>query len=286
MKLSILILFILILQLTVLSQNRKGSKPSVARPTSKQRVPLSLKEREFNLSVTSLPPNYQGNSFQSLLGEISNRNLSSENKKSEFETTAQFNERLSKIENAPYKSGLNKNSFFGFVLSNANTPITYNADAKEFGIEVKLYTLPNCAIYPEIWWKCKSLILHYKFTELESYIAENAFGAKILVKKEHFLYLLLELTGEQNLVPNGQDSYYFTLKANPEVARNIKSELGVVAIGHIAENILGADVVEVSPTRDKPVDSKSNYLNLKFNLASLWLFNKRTGKIYSKLQAE
>jgi len=282
MKFNITILIILICVFSSFGQSKKPIKKSVNKTETYQ----AFKEKEFDLNAVSLPPNYKGNNFHSLLMEISNRSLSPQNEKDEFETQAQFNQRISKLQNAPFKSGLNKNSLYGFVLPDAGFSVKYHPELEAFQINVELYKMQNCKDSTEFWWICKSLVMYYKFTEEGNYIAENAFGAKTLVKKEHFLFSLLEISGSDSLKPNRPDRYFFALDAKPEIARTLKPQLAVVAIGRLAENPIGADVIKVAPTRDSPIDSKTNYLNLQFNLYSFWLFNKRTGEIYEKLQPE
>jgi hypothetical protein len=282
MKFNITILIILICVFSSFGQSKKPIKKSVNKTETYQ----AFKEKEFDLNAVSLPPNYKGNNFGSLLVEISNRSSSPQNEKDEFETQAQFNQRISKLQNAPFKSGLNKNSLYGFVLHDAGLSVKYYPVSEGFEIDVRLHKRQNCEDSTELWWICKSLVVYYRFTEEGNYIAENAFGAKTLVKKKRFLLSLLEISGSDSLKSNRPDRYFFALDAKLEIARTLKPQLAVVAIGRLPENPLVVDSVKVAPTRDSPIDSEIRYLDLRFNLHSLWLFNKRTGEIYEKLQPE
>jgi hypothetical protein len=274
MKLYITFLFILIFSFVGLAQKKSQNNNSI-------------KEKEFDINAQSLPPNYKGNNFERLIMELSERERLVPTSKDEFETQKQFDGRVVKVRDAPYKSGLNSKSLYGFVLPDAGAK--YSAESEEFTFEIHLYKKLNCKTTGMFWWTCKSLILHYKYTEKDSYIGENAFGVKTVVNAEHFMFLLLDLVTDDSMKPKGYESYTFDLKINskPALARQLKAEFGVVAIGRLFDNDpLGADTIEVKPTRDSPTHSETNYLNLAFDLDALWLFNKRTGEVYSKLSED
>lgn len=239
--------------------------------------------KPFDLNAEALPPNYQGIDFYILYSELANRRLSTPTK-GEFETTEEYKNRLVKHENAPLISGLKTDDLIGFVLTEPGLKVEYNADQEKFNIEANLISRHNCNTSTKFWWFCKGFILKQQYFDEGSYIAENAFGVKVRVKKERERIFFLELDGSSE--PLSSFYYQYRLKANRKIAPSLKSRIGIVLIGNLTRNFVSGDVISQKPTRDNPFDSSRHYSIIQFYLKAVWFFNKSTGEIYQKHELE
>lgn len=257
-----------------------GQKKALVKKSSTQ---IIVKEKEFDSSVDKLPPNFRGNNFQALLMEASDRKSATYKEKGEYETTAQYQLRLDKIKNAPFRSGLARNNLLAFVIDDKPVEKRYDADTETMFFSVRVFKTTDCfSSAAQYWWHCKSLQISDKHTDQGTYIAQNAFGVKIRVKKEHYMLLMLDLIGEE--IPFVESYYNFSVKSKITDAPLLKTESRVLAVGYIDDSLINANSEVQKPTRDKPLEIKINYLNLTFKLRELWLFNQRTGEIYAKIK--
>jgi TolA-binding protein len=195
---SIPLFFLLILIFTLsLSAQRKSAKTRTSNQAANQ-VSIN-KEKEFDLSAERLPAGYRGNNFMQLISDISELKKLQEQKKDEYETLAQYQARMQKLENWRFSSGLTRDSLFGFVLHKDNFEPSYNADSQQLSATLSPQNFPDCTPSEEVWWRCKYFSLVSKGEDLGTYSASNVYGATRTVRVYHSLIVRLELFEEQPL---------------------------------------------------------------------------------------
>jgi hypothetical protein len=133
-KISIL----LVMFFSVSSIAQKKGTQLARKPIKTEASKCSFSEKEIYLTVESLPPNYIGNNPQTITDEIVKRGNFV---KDEFETTTQFQERVTNEKKKKITSELNYNSFLAFS-GNDDSPFKYDANNQRMEINLAIGSSP------------------------------------------------------------------------------------------------------------------------------------------------
>jgi hypothetical protein len=184
-------------------------------------------------------------------------------KKNEFETADQYQARLDSRPSKPV-----------YIFS-SDTRGNYNADKQMFALNLGFdfcaqgYYRADCSVL--------GLVIKSRTKSSREYTAVNAFGAKAQVTR----------TDEEKyglIFPRKE--YHIDVSVPVEDARDAKDSLAVLVItgGHAAT---GDDVVYgirvTTPTLSEPDGGTDTYYWVNLLVKSLWVYNKKTGNIYQKM---
>jgi hypothetical protein len=200
---KVLVLLLMILIINGYAQ-KKITKP-IKRQVAVGAAKCSFSEKEIDTNVAQLPPNYHGNDIKALTVEVVKKQRLV---KDEFETTAQFQERVENEKKKKIVGELAFNSTFAFE-DNGFIPFKYDADNKRMSVSEnlgsRLYFSNVCQNVTGnsvnfLILKNDRLVTDYKFDWSINIAVEEA---KILKSNLRILYLvkLNNLIGEYYTSP-------------------------------------------------------------------------------------
>jgi hypothetical protein len=254
----------------------------------------------------SINPHYAGNDLREIYTALEGR----AEPKGEFETTLEYQNRLSRAMTMPLAGELRLDSMFAFVIQpggkfdSGHFYHRYDADKEEM-----LVSLTPDETYQDDKYK-KHDSVHYSVDQIQiestkaiiwreelissySYMASNAFGASTEVTSSHSeVYALLYDTStsvdEMEKMANdgrvdelvGVKDLRFHLPV-PE-AKAVGDRLRVLIICSIKEVPVMSGSTYNAPTISKPYQIFIKYKYLHVALDSIWVFDDETGRVYAK----
>lgn len=227
----------------------------------------------FDPTVKSLSPGFLGNSFE----RVYRATLISP--KGEYETTAQFEERVQKIPRGVYAFRAENEPTSKYDADTGQLVITPETTMIHVGFDFK----PNYTAY-----MIRSAVVARK-----EYVGSNAFGATALVKSER--------VKEYSIVV-GQDRRYgsstdLVLAMTPDEARRVRSSLKVLYVCSTdvprEEQLPSMDMPDLSfdgatgfnstdATLDDPEERSTYLYSLRVKLLEIWVFDSKTGRVYGR----
>lgn len=213
----------------------------------------------------NLPPNYKGDDFQ----KVYSRFFKTIFGKNEFEKTADYKKKMQAI---------NQNEIYAFQIAEKDSlQIEYDAD--EEMLRVKIDAIYVTEITP-ITKFIDFIVLTTKNKKASSYVGQNAFGAKTLIKKHE---------GDKygvRIVSNSQSSYSISLGLSPNEAKKQKNNISALIIckPYIADDTLafvGGYYNEA--TFSNPIEISYTASGINIELLEIWLYNFKTGGILHKM---
>ena len=233
----------------------------------------------FDLNRKQLPLDYKGINPVLLYNQIHNR--SNNLNKSDYETTSQYNERISLERGKPLFSKIYTDSILAFVLKQ-NIDYNYNADNQTLNSQIRLSYYTKYYDVKSYDFNRKSIMLEI-FNKESTYSGSNAFGFNVTVNKtEQNKYdLLLENWKSLNI----ESLIQFSIKIDAFNAKQIIESklLGYLFIGKICEPYTCEGYSYDLPTIDLPEEYITNIKYINLHVIEIWLFNMKTGEIYSKI---
>lgn len=247
----------------------------------------------------TISPHYAGNDLQKIYTALEGR----AEPKGEFETTSEYQNRLSPAMTMPIAGELRPDSMLAFViqpggnLDSGRFNHRYDADKEEM-----LVILTPAETYQDDKYKKQDSAGHIETTNAiiweegirsRSYMASNAFGASTEVTSSiHDRYALLydTSTSVDEMVKMANDGRVDELVGVKEVrfhlpiseAKAIGDRLRVLVICSIKEVPVMSGSAYSAPTISAPVEIafKDKYLHV--TLDSIWVFDDETGKVLAK----
>jgi len=228
-----------------------------SKPPAKQQTIFTNKP--FDVNVEKLPKDFGGTDpvglFQALLKKP-------EPIKQEFETTDQFTDRHNKWLSHPLIGSVTPTSLIALafrpsILPSNQASFKYNADTGEM-----MFSLS-----PGRCGGLNNLTVLSTSKDLGSYVGQNAFGVKKVIKK--FAVTRFCLIG----VPNIQISF----PVLPEQARLEKQLARFVLIGTLRSPYTEIVTDYDKPTLDSPEAIHWTDYVLNFNVEEVWIFSGLTG---------
>jgi hypothetical protein len=189
--------------------------------------------------------------------------------KDEFETTAQAEARV-----GPRRT----KSLYAFKVGMPFV-FTYDADQQEFVATMS----SNPCVYVGFNRDCSihALPLKSVTTSWNEHLASNAYGATFNVTEvnedKYSLYLRLPTSRSGRI--------QLQIKMEADEAREAKPDLGLLVITFgtpACQDLVSSGISDVRPTFSTPVGGTDHHYYLELTPRSLWVYNKKTGKIYQK----
>ena len=267
-------------------------KPRTAHPStpgvSKPAVPkVNYLAGPLDLGTSNLGQDFQGNDIAVLYEAIKNSPAFKE--KSEFETTAQFETRRQSFKNQPILGGLTTASPLAFVLP-GDSPIyspqfKYDADSQTlaFTLEGRSTTFYLESGHPDF----DTLVIRSTVLDRGTYIASNAFGAKVEVEKTYSRDNGVAFSKDNWLFRGSESGYLrkFThlFSMPPEQARALKDGGRVLLVCRLVDPWFRETVHGHEAKIDEPYETTVSDNYLQAIPEQLWIFNQKTGEVLSKL---
>jgi hypothetical protein len=223
----------------------------------------------FDTTVAKLPKYYLGHDIEKIYSIFFERNASTLTK-DEFETSQQYQERLSVQSSKPIVGSLNINSVFAFKLDECLSK--YDADLNFFALSFDYFLSEN------------NVKIKHDIHDLGSYWGTNAFGASIKVDKSesiiHAIFIHNNVFVKRiNEAPSPQSNFECTLSIGPEIAKLIKSSIQALIICKLVEPYISNEIVRSKPKFDYPYDSNFNNNYLHADVIGIIFYNYSSGEV-------
>lgn len=278
-----IILCLFLIQLSSTAQTRRTTSPFDSAP--------------FNTSVEKLPPHYIGHSLVTLAQILSKWTKVA--RKSEFETTADYQARLSREKQKPLVGDIHFDSLIAFTIAgndNGQLTASYDADLGIMTVTLKLQRDYSSGgidnpIYRGVWAEASR--------ELGTYVGRNAFNRAVRVKvyrDDNFfvgvsasdLEPFAELRNGDRTI--GGTKFYGLEKAcnvslhmGAMEARAAKPNLRALVIGQLADNPFYYNYDRDTPTISDPYDSYNHTYLIKIVPKEIWIYDISSGLVYARI---
>jgi hypothetical protein len=216
--------------------------------------------------------------------------------KSEFETTAQYQARIASLLRKPLLHGLSGNDDFAFVLTTSARSIfgplpkqhdfltvdfletKYDADSRQMSVSIPT---DGGEIGSDYKWVSA---LHRSVAYGASYVGQNAFGVRRLVRRVNTNTLELDVEDYDWLEPDCADdgtNKIFSLTVEPEEARVLSEDIEVIMIGRLRGPFTSHSVDGTEPSLEQlePTDITRVHRLLHMALDQVIIADSRTGTI-------
>jgi hypothetical protein len=260
---KLLPLFIIVLTITVLSQNLVGQE--------KLKLPIKANDAQ----------------------KISEGLLSSplRKRKGEFETTAEYEKRRNNLAGTVLPDGSPADSVLSFVFAGEDSislrglTAKYDADTEEMSVSLNVSAFRD--LLNERPGSTYGLaVAPNKLEDMGKYVGVNGYGTTMEVSKSRL--------SEYRLAINNSDDFSFdkkaygafkfpVLKMPPDIAKNTKPDFAVLYTGKLVQPFLGLDFIDIKPTITKPRELNAVTYYLYLNVTEIVLFNRKTGIVYSRI---
>lgn len=264
---------VLLSALTPLSsaQPRKPAPARSAKPPAKAQT-APKPEKPFDDTVAKLPAAFAGNTVEWVL---KNRTIPA---KGEFETSAEYNQRLEKF----------KSELYAFV-PNEPENFDYDADTETFAAEI----YPGITdVHSRSGWYFRPFDVHRTKLSEATYVGSNAFGAKALVTKTKSKLTQVVISETEDILHHSFDSIDISFKLPRDTARSVKPNLRIAFICSpkpeqfepaTPSDVKGATGYAISDaTIDSPTESWTYYVALRADLRQIWVFDRSTGQVLGR----
>ena len=253
----------------------------------------------FNRSLTKIPISFNGHNPIELYNNLHKRTTSLT--KDEFESTAQFEQKLQIEKSKPIIGKLNEDSLFALIPNEIRlhySGFKYNADSMNLELAFELEAFKNYKNQSNKFdFSRKGIELQKKITEKRNYDGMNIFGVSTQVYSEKSNVYSLLFDNWTDFVNGGvtNDLIKFNFKVDPIVAKKVKenntigvnSILSAIIIGNVSKPyVCEGYYYSGTPTLSEAYEyeEKINYIN--FSLSEIWIYNKITGEILTKINPQ
>lgn len=252
----------------------------------------------FDLNLNKIPIDFKGHNVTELYKKLAEKQVNFE--KSEFETYAQYEERMRIESSKPILGNLNEESIFAIKNQEPNlypSNFKYDADSQEIELAIELKYFINNGGHIEIDEKRKSIEIKSFILKDKNYQGTNAFGvSKEINSTKSSVYCLLidNWKSFANEDSNVSSLVKFNFKVNPIVAKKIKEtdlhlesgQLKFLYIGKVVKPYTTTGHRYREATISFPYESEKNINYINFDLNEIWVYNKNTGEVYTKIKPQ
>ena len=242
-------------------------------------------EIPFDDSLKMLPANFIGHDpkqlYQTLAGALK--------EKDEFETTADYNERIKNALKEPLFGRLTPLSTFA-VSANMQELEKYDADKRIFNVQALVYDAPKKTDSNSVALDTSA----FEEKSLGIYKGENAFGAKRdIEKKERWIYRIVLKDAQRFNIKEGDvldslpfiKTLSFSMPMETDAARAAKPNLKLLIIFNLVAPYIEEKTDYLEPTVDFPTDVTAHKYYIHADVKSLWLYNSVTGEVYARQES-
>ncbi|CAN5363181.1 hypothetical protein BH10ACI1_BH10ACI1_19360 [soil metagenome] len=275
------IIFVLIFAVSVSAQQKKA----IVKPT-----PTPLPEPVFNSQWQTVPTAFKGYNFANIFNVLSESPVLKE--KSEFETTVEYSERISKFGSISIGGGLTASSQLVFIELYKDVA-RYDADTQVFTILLptdgfKQTVRENNRTFNKTFLATSAFPSVYK--DEGEYTAQNGFGVQTKVKKGRLIIYKVGINNANKLkefANIGIAGLPFKISNIPAAkAQELKPNLAALFVGKLVYPYFGSETARLEPTLTLPLETTFITCVLIVDISEVWFFNRVTGEIVLKSIAE
>jgi hypothetical protein len=257
----------------------------------------------FSKGWQKVPATFTGSDFQNIYSTLLRTPVIKD--KGEFETTDQYNQRISDLSKIVFSSKETASDELVFVfrpekdLSILNDDLSSSYDADEETLTISLKPTKVAAYESKPGNKAvgakqldfESFIAKSgSYKDEGEYVASNAFGATRKVEKSSFRRFKLAINNINQFSNFKASTYSSEFKVRLYLplpkAKEAKENLSVLYIAKLVKPFYTIDSYKIKPTIDKPSDLDFTSVVLISDVREIWFFNGLTGEIYTKLSAK
>lgn len=249
------------------------SKGAPNRITSEPLIP-------FDINVDKLPTNFSGHDINRIYIALSKADKALI--KDEFESTEEYNNRISALRNSILLDSFTYNDTYVYVHKKLETK--YDADGKSLTIRIK-----NSPLF--FSQGIDAYTISEKYSEYET---GNLFGARITVTRAEIVSCIFFITNSYrfhkalNKDPDFSNDYKieFKLKLLPENAKSFTKNGAYLFVYKLTPPYLKEFKELRSPEMNFPFDVTTFEKSIQAEILELWLFDSSTGKIIKKIKVD
>jgi len=272
MKLAFFATVLIAAGLSPASAYSANAKPNLKKAQIKERL---FSSAPLDIAAEFLPPNYLGHDCRVFAKRLVGLNTL----KGEFETTADYNDRIAPLADQPASASTKFGDIVGFVEERPSFYEKYDADTQTYNIRGGWGVVTQMIGSRLV----SSVEIDSKLISTRKYTGENSYGRKTEVTAYRLNVCGLAFSNLGYLSPKKID-FYENLEINPGEAKEAKGNIGVLYVGRLSAPFRTDYSHYIKPTFTSPVEITSSGDALTMTLSAVWLFNKRTGRIYRKLE--
>jgi hypothetical protein len=256
-------------------------------PQRRVAVSTNYSNAPFDSSIKKLPAFFYGTDPEALYRALEAKKKRST--KDEFETSEDYRQRVRRDLAAPLIGNISQNSVLAFETYELET--SYDADSGEMLITSKVEN-PIIGVTPN--FERGSLKLSFKPEPTTTYIGSNAYGAKVVVKKQRssLYYLLLEnyadFVNDPGLSRRGYSvdkSISTKIKVDVVNAKRLKDSLRLLVVAKLIEPYIDEGFLTTKPTINDPTELFAVFEYLQVEASELLVYDITTGQVLKRLTA-
>jgi hypothetical protein len=212
----------------------------------------------FDSNVEKLPPNFLGHNAAVLLPSLFSFALEINKGCGKFEKTEPCQVRLNNIYKRPISSKLTASDRLAFSIPRK---CDYNPNLERV----------ECS---NTWETLKTYNWFHRLVESKTYVGQNAFGVKKLIKYKKFENIIIE--------GNKFKPEFVLGRIPPSNAQILLPNLRMLVLGTLLQPFLKIDPVSYKPTLDDPEHIDGNNYSLVIAVEEVWLYDFASGKVLAK----
>lgn len=232
----------------------------------------------FDLSQTSLSPDFHGHDITAVFKAIKNSPALQE--KSEFESTSAYQTRVAGFTQEVLYGSVTPNGYFGFIVFAPE--IKYDADSQTLAVTLRGFAYSSDPKLDEV--------LIQDIDRKDSYIGSNAFGAQVEVEStysENYGVLFNQgnwlFGGTKPADPLNGRHFTYLMPMAPDEAKAFKANVRLLLVCRLSPPWYRQTSVRNAPTLDFPHDYHVEQNYLQAEPEQLWIFDQQTGEVIRKL---
>lgn len=227
----------------------------------------------FLLTDDAIRPSTVGFDIEKQLASLSKQKVSS---KTEFETNAEFNDRLQKSASKALPAPISTSGNFAVIQlvssfpklwlgGNATSETSYSPEAEVMSVKLNS------------WLGC--LPLRRTTTSKRKYAAKNGFGQQITVLEADVSETCIEIA-ESSQTRITDIAFSFDVPRSD--AAKLKPRLAFVVIGKVVPPFVKTETSHAEPTMKEPLELHTYKRSLVMAIADVWLVDTGTGTVLAK----
>jgi hypothetical protein len=264
-----------------------GTSSTLAAPVKKAPQLKTVAEKQLpyalaplDPAVGVLPSGYLGHSCRSIAKAVSTIRP----QKSEFETTSAYKARVDASGSARMVGTTSLSDAVGFVQStDVYTGVSEIYDADRGLLKVRAHWDGQTKMVNNEL--LRFVRLDEKIKSNRSYAASNAYGKKVEVDSSRWDVCAVAFSNltYSSLLISRTKNIDEPIEMSPDDARLAKGNLALMFVGNMSEPYLSEFHDYSKPTIDNPNEMASSGDLLIMKLVQVWIFNRKTGAIYKKI---
>jgi hypothetical protein len=282
-------LLFLVALLSVFGFLRDGFAQEAGLSREETQPPSKYSLSPFEISSERLAPDYCGHDPEVLYVRL--LDLSADRKKGEFETTAEYDQRIAKMTVTPVLGTLNYGSIYAFCVDNSEIKSLYDPDKGILVVDIRFWS-----VYGEPDWKSHppghrptqtALISKSKYRDEGKYVGTNAFGASAVVDAGSSVeYGIVFSNLDLFPVEKTAASTHFSvgLPIGPTAARAAKGSLRALAVCRLVSPYVKSTSGGIQPTLEQPTSFLRLSYYLETELLELWFYDMSSGVVVAKIE--